>query len=162
MLSLCICIQMGWLLSLCAVRKQSKESSPFIDFQNPKGFQIMSLPFKPEGLEATAYWQQRKRYLKALTQQFRIDLQSVFHLCLLFTAIRARKRFLHSCPANGLGGCRLWTVHTPARRAAWQGWCHGIERSKNVGKKPTLVKGEKNQEDHMLGNFCKSGPYSLW
>lgn len=55
MLSLCICIQMGWLLSFCAARKQSRDSSPFIDFQNPKGFEIMPLLFKPQGLEATAW-----------------------------------------------------------------------------------------------------------
>lgn len=53
--SLCACIPMEWLLSLCAARKQSKQSSPFIDFQNPKGFEIMPLPLKPEGLEATAW-----------------------------------------------------------------------------------------------------------
>lgn len=52
-----ICIQMEWLLFLSAAWKQSKESFLFIDFENPKGFEIMPLPFKPEG------WKPRHRKL---------------------------------------------------------------------------------------------------
>lgn len=87
---------------------------------------------------------QRKCFLKAFIQQFRIDLQRAFHFHLLFTAIRARKLHPHSCFARGVGDCRPGGQLCPP---SWysslaESGCDSTERSKGLVRDQASLKGK--------------------
>lgn len=114
--------------------------------------------------------EERKCFLTAFTQQFRIGLQSVFHLGLLFTTMRAKKLYLHSCSGKGVGDEPTWAPSTPppphhccSRGSPAEFDCCCREKKQRpggrTGWRPTLVKSSKRSKTTQMATFWTASEY---